>query len=148
MINKPPTLTIEDAYDATWLYIEKYYALTDSDDGAILAGDMMLMANNVPFDPAMGEDWLKALHSIKPNEDLDIKKTTLTIEEAYNSMIKFLEIYCSMGADDDFLEFTEDTKNKNPRVLTWQDWLNSVEEIIGQTPRIRPYFQLLPIEEK
>lgn len=139
MINSNNTLTLDDAYDATQHYINRYYVLTNSDDAAILAGDMMLLTNNTPFDPAMQEDWLEALNFIKPHQ---IDNTKLTIDEAYSAMVKFLEIYCSMGADDDFLEFTATAGKKD--FETWQNWLDSVKEITSHTPRKRPYFQLLP----
>jgi hypothetical protein len=89
-------LNLEDSYDATVHFLEKYYNITDSFDGGIIASEMTLMENNRPFDAAMWEDWLDALATIKPNEKIDLEATRLTMEEAYFAMIKFLEIYCSM----------------------------------------------------
>lgn len=139
-------LTIKDAYDATQHYIERYYAIADSDDAAILAGNMMLMENGKPFDPAIYEDWLSAFLVIKPLENLQDENPMLTIDEAYSLMIKFLEIYCSMGADDSFIGFVKSLKTRTSTVLTFQDWINSVQEITSHAPRIRPLFKLLPKE--
>ena len=139
-------LNIEDSYDSIVNFLDKYYQTTKSDDAGSLLGCMMLIEHNSTFDAAIWEDWFDALHFIKPNEILDLEKTKLTIEEAYGSMIKFLEIYCSMGAEDNFVEFVASLKNKTSTILTWQDWLNSVEEVTTHSPRIRPYLVLGPIE--
>jgi len=135
---------IEDSYDTTANFLEKYYSITKSDDAGSILGCMMLLENNRPFDAAMWEDWLDALATIKPNEKIDLEATRLSTEEAYFAMIKFLEIYCSMGADDDFIEFVAQLKTNTSTILTWQNWVDSIKEITSYTPRKRPYFELLP----
>jgi len=144
MLKISPLLTIEDAYDASQCFIEKYYNITDSFDGGIIASEMTLMENNRPFDDAIWEDWLEALATIKPNEKIDLETTRLTIEEAYFAMIKFLEIYCSMGANNDFIECVAQLKTNTSTILTWQNWVDSIKEITSHSPRKRPYFELLP----
>lgn len=137
-------LTIEDAYDVAHHYIEKYYDLTQSDDAGSLLSGMLLVGDHGLVDAAMWQDWFEALHFIKPDETLDVEHTQLTAEEAYFAMTKFLQIYCDLGVEDSFIELVASLKNKTCTLLTWQDWLNSVEEVMSHTPRIRPYLELGP----
>lgn len=114
----PPSLTIENAYD-----IAKYYYKTGSHDGAIIASDMTLLSDNRPVDDAVLEEWFEALHFTKPHEDFEKETAMLTIDEAYSAMIKFLEIYCSMGADDSFIEFVEGLKTKTSTIYPFKTGL-------------------------
>ncbi len=144
MLPEKDSFTLADAYDITIFFLEKYWNKTKSDDAGSLLGSMMLMADDRPFDRAIWSDWFEALSTVKPNEQLNLETTQLTIEEAYFTMIAFLEIYCRLGAEDDFVTFVKSLKAKTSTIVTWQDWLDSVKEITSHTPRIRPYAQLLP----
>ena len=61
-------------------------------------------------------------------------------------MIIFLETYCNLGAEEEFIAFVNDLKNKKSLILTWQDWLDTVKKIVNQTSRIRPYLELIKEE--
>lgn len=102
------------------------------------------MADDRPLDGAMWEDWFEALGTVKPNQELNLETTCLTLDEAYSTMIVFLEIYCNLGAEDAFKEFVKSLKTKTATMVTWQDWLDSIKEITSHRPRIRSYAQLLP----
>ena len=141
---RPLLLTIEDAYDSSQYFIEKCWNKTNSFDSGIIASEMTLFADDRPFDSAVWDDWFEALNTIKPNEDLNLQTTQLTIDEAYFTMVAFLEIYCNLGAEDDFKTFVGSLKTKTSTIVTWQDWLDSIQEITNHQPRIRPYAELLP----
>ena len=70
------TVTIEEAYKAMYLYLEKLYEMTSSDDLAGFLGSMSMMADGRPADDAIWEDWLDAIEKAKsdPNLDLSLKK--------------------------------------------------------------------------
>ena len=134
-------LSLEDTYDTTQLYLDNYYNKTKSFDGAVVASSMLLCEDYKPFDLGVWEDWIKAWNLIVKNESC-----YATIEQAYEIMIVFLETYCNLGAEEEFIAFVNDLKNKKSSILTWQDWVGTVEKIINQTPRIRPYLELIKDE--
>ena len=138
-MNEKLQLNLEDSYDSTQLFIHKYYLITNSFDSAVIASSMQLSeCDDIPHDYAVWIDWINAWNLV-----LSYKSNYATTEQAYEIMIIFLETYCNLGAEEEFITFVNDLKNKKSSIITWQDWLDTVEKIVNQTPRIRPYLELI-----
>jgi hypothetical protein len=56
------------AYQAMTAFLEKYYSLTHGDEIGTLLGSMQLMENRKPADPAIWDDWLEAIRSVRRQE--------------------------------------------------------------------------------
>lgn len=54
------------AYKAMFRFLEKYYALSKSDEIGILLGSMNLeiFEGEKPADPALWDDWLEAIYEV------------------------------------------------------------------------------------
>ena len=53
------------AYQAMTAFLEKYYSLTHAGEVGALLGSMQLMEDGRPADPAIWDDWLEAVRSLK-----------------------------------------------------------------------------------
>jgi hypothetical protein len=138
-MNQKLQLNLENSYDSAQLFIHKYYLITNSFDGAVIASSMQLsQCDNIPHDYAVWSDWISSWKLV-----LSDKSNYATIEQAYEIMIIFLETYCNLGAEEELIAFVNDLKNKKSLILTSQDWLDTVEKIVSETPRIRPYLELI-----
>lgn len=62
-------LSIEEAYRAMYLYLERLYYLTNSDDLGGFLGSMTLLSDGKTIDPAVWEDWLKSVQDSKLNNN-------------------------------------------------------------------------------
>jgi hypothetical protein len=72
-----PDLTKKEAYLAMFSFLEKQYALTKADDIGALLGGMSLLQDGGTADPAMWEDWEKAITKVKAGQSdasLKLKK--------------------------------------------------------------------------
>lgn len=47
------------------LFLEQFFERTGSDDIAVLLGGMMLIDDEETMDPAMWNDWIKAVKEVK-----------------------------------------------------------------------------------
>ena len=72
----------------------------------------------------------------------------LTIDEAYDAMIDYLEGYYNrtghpsdVGALLARMYLVADGTSADPAAL--EDWKKSVNKILNQNPRVRPYFKLI-----
>ena len=54
-------ITIEQAYKAMFKYLENLYFISKSNDLGGFLGSMMLLDDGKPADPAVWQDWLKAV---------------------------------------------------------------------------------------
>ena len=54
-------LTEHEAYLAMYAFLERQWKLRGSDDLAALLGDLSLLPDGSPADPAMKEDWASAV---------------------------------------------------------------------------------------
>lgn len=54
-------LSEHEAYSAMFAFLENRYRLTESDDLGALLGSMSLLPGGGTADPAIWEDWLKAI---------------------------------------------------------------------------------------
>lgn len=62
-------LTIEEAYRAMFIYLEKLYSLTNSDDLGGFLGSMTLLSDGRPMDPAVWQDWLQSVQDSKSKKE-------------------------------------------------------------------------------
>lgn len=58
-------ISIKDAYNAMFRYLENLYALTKSEDLGGFLGSMIILEDGKPADPAIWGDWLEAIESAK-----------------------------------------------------------------------------------
>jgi len=59
-------LTDREAYLAMFYFLEGLYSRTNSDDLASYLGDMDFnKSDGKPMDPAMWEDWMRAIQKVK-----------------------------------------------------------------------------------
>jgi len=56
------------AYHAMIAFLEKYYRLTGSDEIGALLGSMQLLEDRKSVDPAIWNDWLEAVSSVRRKE--------------------------------------------------------------------------------
>ena len=54
-------LSVHEAYAAMFAFLENRYRLTESDEIGALLGSMSLLPDGGTADPALWEDWLKAI---------------------------------------------------------------------------------------
>ena len=152
-------LTLDEAYDAMFDYLDKYYDRTKSDDVGSLLGEMSLLQDGNSADSAALEDWTDSVNKIlgeKPYEysylKLKIKinkqEKLLTSNEAYKAVTNYLERYYAETTSDDVRSILDNMRiqhegnSKDPSAL--EDWKKSVDKIVTQNPRVRPWFKLLP----
>lgn len=64
------TITVKAAYKAMYLYLEKLYEMTGSQDLAGFLGSMSMMEDDRPVDDAAWEDWLDVVEKSKSNPDI------------------------------------------------------------------------------
>lgn len=58
-------LTEKEAYLAMFYYLDAYYDRTKSDEIGSLLGDMTLLEDGSPADPAIWIDWKIAIEKVK-----------------------------------------------------------------------------------
>lgn len=61
-------LTVQQAYAAMYWYLSNLYEATRSDELGGLLGGMSLLSDNKPADPAIWDDWLKAVEKATGGE--------------------------------------------------------------------------------
>jgi hypothetical protein len=73
-------------------------------------------------------------------------KKILTLDEAYDAMVDFLEKYYKMTNSDDIGSFLSAMqligKAQTADPAMWHDWKDSVDKILKQPAGSRPYFKL------
>jgi hypothetical protein len=57
-------LTEREAFDAMALFLEKFYATTDSDDVGALLGSMMVLEDGGTADPAVWGEWVNCVNEV------------------------------------------------------------------------------------
>jgi hypothetical protein len=147
MNNKEILLTIDDAYDAVFYFLDDFFMRTKSGDIGCLAGDMAFLEDGSSADSAATSDWEDSVQKIKPS----ITKP-LTIDEAYVAMIDFLDGYRDRTNSDETanllkaMRLTAHRTSHDP--IMWHTWEASVHKVISQTPRIRPRLIISKPEEE
>lgn len=146
MNNEEKLLTIEDAYDATYDFLEKIYGKTKSEDIFTIFSDMSLLGDGKSADPAILRDWKKAIDKLftqKPNirERFEIADKRLGVKDAYEAMINFLDTYNYFNEIVTMLDSMRFVDRKMPNnIEAWTSWVESVNKILSKNPRIRPLF--------
>ncbi len=137
-------LTVDDAYDTTYDFLNKYYRKTKSEDLIIIVSDMPFFADGISANPSTQEDWKDAVNNIL-NKDSNIPqnfksaKKKLSIKQSYRAMINFLETYDYFKEIVDIVNEIKLSNNGMPSdPKNWSDWVESVNKILNQKPRIRP----------
>ncbi|MEK6733572.1 MAG: hypothetical protein AABY27_00490 [Pseudomonadota bacterium] len=64
MSKKTTMLNECEAYEAMFNFLEAYYNRTKSDDIGSLLGDLQLLDDKQPADPAAWRDWLEAIQNV------------------------------------------------------------------------------------
>jgi len=67
------TITIKQAYKAMYLYLERLYDMTGSDDLAGFLGGMSILEDGKPTDIAMWSDWLEAIEKARGNSNISLE---------------------------------------------------------------------------
>ena len=147
MQNCERMLTIDDAYDAVVDYLEKLYNKTKSGDVGSLASEMSLFADGKSADPAAQKDWTRSVDKILDSnssnrKNFELSGNKLNIEQAYDAMIDFLDGYRGRITSADVAAILQDMKlitaGTSADPVAWNNWVESVDKILTQNPRIRP----------
>jgi hypothetical protein len=62
------TLTVREAYVAMYAYLRTLHELTGSEELGALLGGMSLLEDGTPADPAVWDDWLRAVRQAKAGQ--------------------------------------------------------------------------------
>lgn len=65
-------LTVDQAYLAVFIFLDDLYKMTKSDDLGGFLGDMAILNDGGPADPAVTEDWLNAVEKARDEKNWDI----------------------------------------------------------------------------
>jgi len=136
-------ISILQAYCSVLDYLDKYYLKTYSDDIGDLAGDMHFIQDGRTVDDAAWNDWLRAIHKVKPSLIVNQNENvSLTINEAYSAMIYFLENYAYLTNSAETRKLLDEImalKDGKPvDQENWNEWMLSVKKILAQKPLIKP----------
>lgn len=61
-------MTPKAAYVAMFLFLERYYQMTHSDDVGGLLGGMSLLVDGTTADPALWNDWMECVQRVSSGE--------------------------------------------------------------------------------
>lgn len=62
-------ITVRQGYVAMFLFLERLYGTTRADELGSLLGDLALLEDGNPADPAAWDDWLAAVAKARNSED-------------------------------------------------------------------------------
>lgn len=116
-------LTQLQGFNVTYKLLDYYWEQTNSEDVGCLAGGMLFFPGGGTADPAIWHDWLDAIKN----------KKLLSKQEAFDAMIKFLDIYRKLGESGDITSLINKlntAKNCNdkkvPLIKQWNFYLKKV----------------------
>ena len=119
------TLTAKQAFEAMSVFLDTFYDRTQSDEIGGLLGDLQIVGDGMPADPAAWQDWMKLVDS-----------EPLTVNQAFEAMKLFLKNYYERihAPDKDGLLASLGVLDQNqpPDPAMWQDWLNSIHNVLNQ----------------
>jgi len=112
-------LTLKEAYAAMYVFLEKRYNQTKSDDIGGMLGDMSFLQDGSTADPATWGDWLKSI---------GLGKNQITVTEAYAAMQTFV-VKCYSWTDiaKKFNSASVLPDGKPIDSAIWEDWLKCIE---------------------
>ncbi len=116
------------------IFLEEHYRITASDDiGSLLSG-MQFLSDDITIDPAIWKDWIDSIEN----------KSILTKQEAFDGMIKFLEIYYGFTSSTDtklLIDEMRSAKNcDDMQVAAVKQWSFSLDEALSEPEGSRQYF--------
>ena len=129
-------LTQLQAFNAVYKLLDDYHETTGTKDIFWLIGDMLFLPDNNTVDSAIWEDWIDAIEN----------KKLLSKQEAFNGMIKFLEIYRSLGELGDVTALIDKlnmAKNADDvSVPLIKKWNLYVKKVLSEPEGTREYLRL------
>ena len=85
-------MTDKQAYSAMFYVLDQLWLLTKSHAIGSLLGDLSLLADGLPADRAMTEDWRQAVeHALSAGEAPTLEPRVMTEQQAYAAMLHFLK---------------------------------------------------------
>ena len=115
--------------------LDSYSKKKHSDDILGLLGDMCFLYDKSTADPAIWEDWIEITNNQK----------TLTKQEAFDSMIRFLEIYRDLTSSKDIkilINKLQTAKNCNDtQIPIVKQWNTHLKEVLKEPEDSREYLQ-------
>lgn len=130
------SLTQLQSYNTMYKLLDNYSKEVNAEDILALLSYMLFFVDGSTADPAVWRDWLKAIN----------KKSTLTKQEAFDGMIRFLEIYRDLISSADttiLINKLRSAKNCNdisvPIVKQWNLFL---KEVLREPEGSREYLKL------
>jgi len=131
------SLTKLQSYNIINRLLENYYKQTNSDDIGSLLSVMQFLPDNMTADPAIWEDWIDSIEN----------KSILTKQEAFNGMIKFLEIYYGFTSSADaklLIDEMHSAKSCDDMdVSIVKQWNVFLKEILSEPEDSRQYLNLI-----
>jgi len=121
------------AFNAVYNFLDNYYKKNKSDDLIDLLSGMLFWGDGSTADPAIWYDWEKAIQN----------KKSLSKQEAFDGMIKFLDIYRSLGESGAItvlinkLDTAKDSDNFSNSLV--KDWSSSLKEAVSEPEGTREY---------
>jgi hypothetical protein len=116
-------LTVNEAYAAMFVFLEKYYERTKSDDVGGMLGQICLLSDGSTADPATWGHWLKCVKEIKP--DFENK---ITVTEVFAAMRLFVvKIYSWTQIAAEFSKISFLSNGEPAERIYWTEWLECVE---------------------
>jgi hypothetical protein len=140
---KEDTLSYFQAYQAVGKFLDGYY--DHLPDVATLISRMKLLPNGGVSDSTVWTNWLKAIDLMLNEKDPTYgylkMKTTITKQQAFDYMVKFLKSYYCETASADLKSLLTgllrvgEKKTADPRA--WPLWMETVEVTKEETPHFK-----------
>jgi hypothetical protein len=114
------------AYNTMSLFLEDYYTKAFSDDSndiGCMLSEMQFLEDGGTADPAAWYSWDLCINKIS-------KENKLTIEQAFNAMILFLNKYYEETSSDDIKAILDDISDKAANPIAWHRWLDYVDKVL------------------
>ena len=130
------SLTKLQAYNTMYKLLDSYYKKTNSDYFGGLLGDMSFSVDGRTADSAIWEDWTDSIGD----------KSTLTKQEAFDGMIRFLEIYSDLTSSVDAKSLIDEmrlAKDCNDvHIPIVREWNLYLKEALREPEGSRQYLEL------
>jgi hypothetical protein len=131
------------SFAAMQYFLDNYYKQTSLDDIGTICSGVMLLADNIPADPAFEQDWLDSAKVIIPNYQEDM---IITSVQAFMVAKEFLELYCRIGYSQEVDELINRMKVNNGHIVDAEIsklWDKSIKLAVNNGPM---YLELREID--
>lgn len=115
-------MTISEGYRVMFKFLDTQYWREQSDELGGLLGDMSLLADGDPADPALMNDWNIAVQRVMGQS----VKSELNSELTYAAVIEFLSDWAAIGTDGTISGICERMKLNSPQNEDWVSVVNCV----------------------